>query len=87
MKTMTSCGKQAAETGRQSNPPAPISRLCLDIETFSSENLQKTGVYRYAESPDFTVLLVGYSLNGGPVRVVKLAAGAILPTEWDNNIL
>ena len=73
--------KIASETSH--SPP----RLCLDIETFSSVNLQKTGVYRYAESPDFMVLLVGYSLNGGPVRVVKLAAGAILPTEFMNALL
>ena len=42
--------------------------LSIDIETFSSEDLVKSGVYRYAEAPDFRVLLFGYSVNGGPGR-------------------
>lgn len=43
--------------------------LEIDIETFSSVNLAKAGVYRYAESPDFEVLLFGYSVDGGEVKV------------------
>ena len=39
-----------------------MKNLSIDIETFSSENLTKCGVYRYAEAPDFEVLLFGYSL-------------------------
>ncbi len=42
--------------------------LEIDIETFSSVNLAKAGVYRYAESPDFEVLLLGYSVDGGEVK-------------------
>ena len=57
------------------------SRLSLDIETFSSEDLGHSGVYRYAESPDFSVLLIGYSLDGGPVKVADLASGETLPPE------
>lgn len=57
----------------------PVSRLSLDIETFSSVDLAKAGVYRYAESPDFMVLLIGYSVDGGPVAVVDLASGEALP--------
>ena len=57
------------------------SRLSLDIETFSSEDLSRSGVYRYAESPDFSVLLIGWSLDGGPVKVADLASGETLPPE------
>ena len=47
---------------------AQIRALSLDLETYSSENLAKCGVYRYAEAPDFEVLLFGYSADGAPVK-------------------
>lgn len=53
--------------------------LSIDIETASSIDLNKAGVYRYAESPDFTILLFGYSIDHEPVRVVDLASGEDLP--------
>ena len=59
----------------------PPRRVSLDIETFSSVDLAKAGVYRYAESPDFQVLLIGYSVDGGPVSVVDLASGEALPPD------
>lgn len=55
--------------------------LSIDIETASSIDLNKAGVYRYAESPDFTVLLFGYSIDHAPVQVVDLASGEELPAE------
>ena len=55
--------------------------LSIDIETFSSVNLAQSGVYRYAEAPDFEILLFGYSADGAPVRVVDLTAGEKLPAE------
>ena len=58
-----------------------MKNLSIDIETFSSENLTKCGVYRYAEAPDFEVLLFGYSADGAPVKVVDLAAGETLPAN------
>ena len=58
-----------------------ITTLNIDIETFSSEDLRKSGVYRYAEAPDFRVLLFGCSVNGGPVQVYDLASGDELPAE------
>ena len=58
-----------------------MQHLNIDIETFSSAPIAKTGLYRYAQSPDFAILLLGYSLDGGPVRVVDLAAGERLPRE------
>ena len=58
-----------------------MKTLSIDIETYSSENLAKCGVYRYAESPDFEVLLFGYSADGGPVEVIDLTAGEMLPAD------
>lgn len=55
--------------------------LSIDIETFSSTDLAKSGVYRYAESPDFEILLFSYSLDGGQVHVADLASGETLPGE------
>jgi len=56
-----------------------MKNLSIDIETFSSVNLAKAGVYRYAESPDFEVLLFGYSVDGAPPQVIDLASGDKLP--------
>ena len=56
-----------------------IRSLSIDIETFSPEDLVKSGVYRYAEAPDFRILLFGYSVNDGPVQVEDLSAGGTLP--------
>lgn len=55
--------------------------LSIDIETYSSVNLQKAGVYKYAESPDFDILLFGYSVDGGAVHVIDLACGEEIPAE------
>lgn len=58
-----------------------MKNLEIDIETFSSVNLAKAGVYRYAESPDFEILLFGYSVDGQNVKVVDLANGEKIPEE------
>ncbi len=55
--------------------------LEIDIETFSSVSLQKCGVYKYAESPDFQIILFGYSVDGGEVKVVDLLQGETIPEE------
>lgn len=55
--------------------------LSIDIETYSSVNLQKSGVYKYASSEDFEILLFGYSVDGGEVQVVDLALGEKIPQE------
>lgn len=55
--------------------------LAIDIETFSSVSLQKSGVYAYAESPDFDILLFGYAWDDDPVKVIDLATGQDLPQE------
>lgn len=53
--------------------------LSIDLETFSSVDLKKSGAFKYIESPDFQILLFAYSLDGGPVQVVDLATGEQLP--------
>lgn len=58
-----------------------MKTLSIDIETYSATNLAKAGVYRYSENSDFEILLFGYSVDGGPVQVVDLAAGEQLPEE------
>ena len=58
-----------------------MKNLEIDIETYSSVNLSKAGVYRYVESLDFEILLFGYSIDGGEVKVVDLACGEIIPKE------
>ena len=50
-----------------------MKTLSLDLETYSSVDLGKSSVYRYVESPDFDILLLGYSADGGEVQVVDLA--------------
>lgn len=63
-----------------------MDTLSIDIETYSSANLNKTGVYRYAGETDFEILLLSYSLNGGPVQVVDLARGESIPLEIEEAI-
>lgn len=58
-----------------------MKTLSLDLETYSSVDLGKSSVYRYVESPDFDILLLGYSADGGEVQVVDLAQGEQIPTE------
>ena len=50
-----------------------MQTLSIDIETYSDVNLSKCGVYKYAESPDFEILLFGYSVDGSEVTVIDLA--------------
>lgn len=53
--------------------------LAIDLETFSSNDLSKCGVYKYVQAPDFDILLFGYAIDGGVVKVVDLAAGEEIP--------
>lgn len=58
-----------------------IKTLSLDLETFSDVDLQKCGVYKYAQSSNFEILLFGVSVNGGEVMVYDLAQGEKLPMD------
>lgn len=55
--------------------------LSIDIESYSDVDLSKCGVYKYASSPAFEILLFGYTVDGGDVRVVDLACGEQIPEE------
>jgi DNA polymerase len=58
-----------------------MKNLEIDIETYSSVNLQKSGVYRYVEADDFEILLFGYSIDGGEVMVINLVNGEKIPKK------
>ncbi len=65
--------------------------LRIDLETYSSVDLKKCGVHRYAESDDFEILLFGYAFDDEPVQVVDLARGEPLPDRvrealWDKSV-
>lgn len=58
-----------------------METISIDIETYSENDLGKCGVYKYVQHPDFDILLFGYAVDGGDVRVVDLASGETLPEE------
>lgn len=58
-----------------------MKNISIDIETFSDVDLQKCGVYKYAQSPNFEILLFAYSVDSGEVSVIDLAQGETLPEE------
>lgn len=58
-----------------------MRELSIDIETYSSVDLIKTGVYRYAEAPDFTILLFAYAFDDEEIQLIDLASGEDLPEE------
>ena len=67
-------------------------KMSIDLETRSSADILKSGVYRYAEDRDFDVLLFGVSVDDGPVRVYDLASGDVIPDDIlaalsDNNVM
>lgn len=69
-----------------------MKSISIDLETFSSVSLQKSGVYRYAESDDFEILLFGYSVDGGKVKVIDLAMREKIPEDiiaalTDNSVI
>ena len=58
-----------------------METISIDIETYSGNDLNKCGVYKYVQHPDFDILLFGYAVDGGEVHVVDLAAGEEIPEE------
>lgn len=69
-----------------------MKTISIDIETYSGTDLNKCGVYKYTEDPDFEVLLFGYAVDGGEVHVVDLALGEKIPADiaaslTDENVL
>lgn len=59
----------------------PIRSLTIDVETYSGEDIAKSGHYRYVEAEDFRVLLVAWSVNGGPVEQADIEHGEELPAR------
>ena len=58
-----------------------MRHLSIDIETFSSIDLKKSGLYKYVGSPDFQILLFAYSFDGAPVQIIDLAQGEQISPE------
>ena len=58
-----------------------IKTISLDLETYSSVDITKCGVYRYAESPDFEILLLSYSIDEGEIHTIDLAQGEQIPED------
>ena len=58
-----------------------MKRISIDLETYSSVDLGKSGVYKYAESEDFEILLFAYSIDDEEVKVIDLASGEIVPEK------
>lgn len=58
-----------------------MKKISIDLETYSSVDLGKSGVYKYAESEDFEILLFAYSIDDGEVKVIDLASGEVITEE------
>lgn len=69
-----------------------MKTINIDIETFSSINISKSGIYKYVESEDFEVLLFAYSIDGGKTEIVDIASGEklsedIIQALLDDNVI
>lgn len=58
-----------------------MKKLSCDIETFSDVDLIRCGVYKYADSPNFEMLLFAYAVDDGDVHIIDIAGGEELPEE------
>lgn len=61
-----------------------MNHISIDIETYSSVDIGKSGLYKYVQSPDFQILLFAYSVDGFPVNVVDLLSGEEIPEDIMN---
>jgi len=59
-----------------------MKRLSIDIETYSGVDLKSSGVYRYAEDPDFKILLIAYAFDNDPVQIIDVASGDEIPDDF-----
>ena len=57
--------------------------LFIDVETYSSVDIKESGAYKYIESPDFEILIIGYALDDSPVKIVDLAQDEEMPEELE----
>lgn len=61
--------------------------LHVDIETYSSVDIRKSGAYKYIESPDFEILLIGYAFDDLSVKIIDLARGEEIPDSFKEALL
>lgn len=59
-----------------------MTKLSIDLETFSSVNITKCGLYKYVQSPDFEILLIAYAFDDGPVRQIDMTAYDQIPEDF-----
>ena len=64
-----------------------MKKLFIDVETFSSVDISKAGAYKYIESPDFEILLIGYAIDDSEVHVIDLAQNEKIPAEFEEALL
>lgn len=64
-----------------------MKKLFIDVETFSSVDISKAGAYKYIESPDFEILLIGYAIDDSEVHVIDLAQQEKIPAEFEEALL
>lgn len=57
--------------------------LYIDNETYSSVDIKESGAYKYIESPDFEILIIGYAIDDGPVKQIDLLCGEEIPEEFE----
>ena len=57
--------------------------IYIDNETYSSVDIKESGAYKYVESPDFEILMIGYAIDDGPVKQIDLACGEEMPEEFE----
>lgn len=58
--------------------------LYIDNETYSSVDIKESGAYKYIESPDFEILMIGYAIDDGPVKQIDLACGEEMSEEFED---
>ena len=73
--------KRKKHKQKSNRKESTVKKIHIDIETYSSVDLGKSGVYRYAESDDFEIILFGYAVDDGDVKVVDLLSGEKIPEE------
>ena len=74
-------GKKVIPAILSSNGLIKMTNLSIDLETYSSVPIAKSGMYKYVQSPDFEILLMAYSLDGSKPEIIDLAQGEIIP-QW-----
>ena len=64
-----------------------MKKLFIDVETFSSVDIMSSGAYKYIESPDFEILIIGYAIDNSEVHIIDLASGDTISEEFEEALL